>query len=353
MLILGIETSCDETAIAVVKNNRILSSSVSSSVHLHRRFGGVIPEIACRYHVEYINYVLQDALRDANTKLDKIGLIAVTKKPGLVGALLVGISAAKALSLAKGIPLIGVDHLIAHLYAVFMNNVSRVRFPFVGMVVSGGHTNLFRISAVDRYKLLGQTLDDAAGEAFDKVAKLLNLGYPGGPIIEKRARRGKIDKTLFPRNDFNRSLDFSFSGIKTAVLYYIRDRLEEKGLLKKERNKARDVSRYVARIGIREIDNIAASFQDVVTDILVEKAVAACRKEKLSKLVIGGGVSSNTQLRNKLAKRAIENGIKLYIPKRQLCLDNAAMVAGLGGALYKKGIKSDLYITAQSTSIYR
>ena len=351
MFILGIETSCDETAVAVTKDNKILADSISSSVHLHKDFGGVIPEIASRYHVEYINYVLEDTLDKAGIGLDKIDLIAVTTKPGLVGALLVGISMAKALSLSYGIPLTGVDHLLAHLYAVFMSG-ERVTFPFIGLVVSGGHTNLFFVNDVDRYKLLGQTLDDAAGEAFDKVAKLLNLGYPGGPIIQKRAMSGKIDKTLFPRDCLNETLNFSFSGIKTSVLYYIRDRLKEKNLLKSEKSKAGHISKFVAKLGDREIDNITASFQDAMTEILTEKAMVACRQEGVHRLVLGGGVSANNQFRKKICRRAIENGIKLLLPPKKLCLDNAAMVAGLGGALYKKGIRSDLYITAQSTGIY-
>jgi N6-L-threonylcarbamoyladenine synthase len=351
MLILGIETSCDETAIAVTDNNKILADSVSSSVHLHKDFGGVIPEIASRYHVEYINYVFKDTLKKAGIGLNKINLIAVTTRPGLVSALLVGISMAKALSLSKNIPLIGVDHLMAHLYAVFMDG-KKVVFPFIGLAVSGGHTSLFSVEDVNRYRLLGQTLDDAAGEAFDKVAKLLNLGYPGGPIIEKRAKRGKIDTRLFPRNVFDETLNFSFSGIKTAVLYYIRDRLKGRNLLKNGKSKAKYISKFVAELGDKEIDDIALTFQDAITEILTAKAIAACRKMRIRRLVLGGGVSANTYFRDKMYKRAIENGIKLFIPSKRLCSDNAVMVAGLGEALYKKGIRSDLFITAQSSGSY-
>ena len=351
MYTLGIETSCDETAAALTCGNKILADSISSSVHLHKDFGGVIPEIASRYHVEYINYVLRDVLDEAGIGLDKVGLIAVTTRPGLVGALLVGISMAKALSLSKDIPLIGIDHLLAHLYAVFMDG-KRVAFPFIGLVVSGGHTSLFLIEGADRYRLLGQTLDDAAGEAFDKVAKVLNLGYPGGPAIEKRAKKGKVNKALFPRSSLEETLDFSFSGMKTSVLYYIRDRLKEKNLLKGEKSKAGYLSKFAAGLGDREISNIAASFQDAMTEILTEKAIAACRQEGVRRLVLGGGVSANTQLRKKIQGRAIENGIKIFIPSKRLCLDNGAMVAGLGGALYKKGIRSNLYITAASTGDY-
>ena len=335
MIVLGIETSCDETAIAVTKDNKILSNSVSSSVHLHKAFGGVIPEIACRYHVEYINYVLEDALSKAGIKLGKVDLIAVTAKPGLIGALLVGTSMAKALSLARGIPLIGVDHLLAHLYAVFMDK-KRVSFPFIGLVVSGGHTSLFLVNDIDRHRLLGQTLDDAAGEAFDKVAKLLNLGYPGGPIIQKRAEFGEVRKGLFPRSGFDKSLNFSFSGIKTAVLYYIRNRLREKNLFKDSKDKTGGISKSVARLGSGEIDSVAASFQDAITDILSEKAIEACRRERVRRLVLGGGVSANAELRKKISGRTKESGIELFLPPKKLCLDNAAMVAGLGGALYKK-----------------
>lgn len=333
MLILGIETSCDETSVAVLRDNHILSNSVSSSIELHKDFGGVIPEIAARYHVEYINYVLDDALRAAGKKLKDIDLIAVTTRPGLVGALLVGVSLAKSLSLALDVPLIGVDHLIAHLYAASICGDS-AEFPFVGLVVSGGHTNLFLVRGVTQYRLLGQTLDDAAGEAFDKVAKLLDLGYPGGPVIEKRAAKGRIDKKLFLLGNFDESLNFSFSGIKTAVLYHLRDTVR------------------AAKIAGQKVNDISASFQDAVTDILVKKAFEAVRREKVKTLVLGGGVTANSVLRAKMADAARYNGVRLYLPPMKLCLDNAAMVAGLGGALYKKGVRSDLYMTAESSSTY-
>ncbi|MDD5679683.1 MAG: tRNA (adenosine(37)-N6)-threonylcarbamoyltransferase complex transferase subunit TsaD [Candidatus Omnitrophica bacterium] len=338
MLILGIETSCDETAIAVVKDNKILSNSVSSSVHLHKTFGGVIPEIACRYHVEYINYVLDDALKHAKKKLKDVDLIAVTAHPGLAGALLVGVSLAKAVSLALDIPLISVDHLMAHLYAASLNG-GNVRFPFVGLVVSGGHTSLFLVHDIKRHRLLGQTLDDAAGEAFDKVAKLLNLGYPGGPVIQKRAARGKVDKKLFSLDDFDDSLNFSFSGIKTAVLYHLRSKVGPGRLLRGEKNKARDILKLTAKLSNQEIDDIAASFQDAVTDILVRKAIEATRRERVKTLVLGGGVTANSELRDKMIEAARDNGIKLHLPLTKLCLDNGAMVAGLGGALYRKGVR--------------
>ena len=348
MYVLGIETSCDETAVATTRDDLILSSSVSSSVHLHRRFGGVVPEIASRYHVEYINYVLKDALCKARVDLNGIGLIAVTTRPGLAGALLVGESMAKALGLAKGIPVTSVDHVYAHLYSVFMKyktdrkqgrkaTGSKVaRYPFIGFVVSGGHTSLFSVRGLGRYRLLGRTVDDAAGEAFDKVSKLLNLGYPGGPAIEKRAREGRIDAALFPVGLSAANMDFSFSGIKTSVLYHIRDCLRKKGVLRHRANKANEISRYVSRLGYDKTSDIAASFQHSMTEILTEKAVLACKREGIRRLVLGGGVSANRQLRDKLSERAVKNGISVFIPPIELCLDNAAMVAGLGSALFRK-----------------
>jgi N6-L-threonylcarbamoyladenine synthase len=302
--------------------------------------------------VEYINYVLGDALKAAGKKLKDIGLIAVTTRPGLVGALLVGVSLAKALSVALGIPIIAVDHLIAHLYAAFMNGTVP-EFPFVGLVVSGGHTNLFLVSSVKRHKLLGQTLDDAAGEAFDKVAKLLNLGYPGGPAIQRRAALGAPDKKLFSRDSFDDSLDFSFSGVKTAVLYYLRERHgADRRLSAAGKNAAKSTRQFGATLGAREINDIAASFQDSVTDTLVKKSVEAARREKVKTLILGGGVAANAVLRSKMADACRENGIKLRLPPVELCLDNGAMVAGLGGALYKSGTRSSLYIGAQSSGSY-
>lgn len=350
MITLGIETSCDETAAAVLKNNTILSNSVSSSVELHKDFGGVIPEIACRYHVEYINYVLRDAMEAAGKKLKDIDLIAVTVKPGLLGALLVGVSLAKALALSLDVPIIGVDHLMAHLYAADVSG-ERVKLPFVGLVVSGGHTNLFLVRSLTKYKLLGQTLDDAAGEAFDKVAKLLGLGYPGGPVIQKRADKGRRDKRLFSLDNFDASLNFSFSGIKTAVLYYLNSRSSE---LAGRRSKAaiKNISELTAGISEQEINDVAASFQGAVTDILVKKAIEAVRRTGAKTLVLGGGVTANEELRTKMTAAAQYNGIKLHLPVKRLCLDNAAMVAGLGGALYRKGIRSDLNITAEPGSAY-
>jgi len=324
-LTLGIETSCDETAISVVEGDRkVLSNAVSSSVHLHRKFGGVVPEIACRYHVEYIMSVLQKALSDAGVGLKDIDLISVTNGPGLSGALLVGISFAKSLSFALNAPLIGVNHLHAHLWAAVITNKD-LKFPFMGLVVSGGHTSLAYCKSFNDYKIIGQTRDDAAGEAFDKVSKILRLGYPGGPAIEKVSSRGNLGKMRLPKTRLKGNpFDFSFSGIKTAVLYYIRE-------------KNPGISRY----------DIAASFQENVVDELVERSLAACVEKNVKSLAIGGGVSANKRLREKLAEEAKKQNIKVFFPQMRFCVDNAAMVAGLGAKLYKSGKRSDLSLQAE------
>lgn len=327
MLVLGIETSCDETAVSVVKDGKeILSNIVSSSLHLHQRYGGVVPEIATRYHVELINYVLGEALSRAKVKLRQIDLVAVVNGPGLVGALLIGIALAKALSLSLKVPLLGINHLQAHLYAPLMRP-GRIQFPFVGLVASGGHTNLFYVKNFLEWQLLGKTRDDAAGEAFDKVAKVLNLGYPGGPVIERMARASQSDRIRFPRSYLEQdSFDFSFSGLKTAVLYYVKN--------------------HESRITKYEIQNIAAGFQKAVVDNLLEKTIKACIFKKAKNFVLGGGVARNLQLREALRKSLKSRGINVYFPPARLCQDNAAMVAGLGYQLYRRGVVSDLKLEA-------
>jgi N6-L-threonylcarbamoyladenine synthase len=330
MITLGVETSCDETAAAVLKGDEALSSVVASSMHLHRRYGGVVPEIAARYHVEAINYCVKEALAAAGVKLDKIGLVCVTQGPGLIGALMIGISFAKALGFSLGVPVIGVNHVIAHLWANFLQR-EKPAFPFVGLVVSGGHSSLLLVKGADDYSVIGQTQDDAAGEAFDKVAKILGLGYPGGPAIEKCARRKTIGsaqrvKFSLPSSGEN-SLDFSFSGIKTAVLYYVRD----KGGAEK-----------LTKGGICEI---AYAFQETVCDALTHNAICACKSNRVKNLVIGGGVSANLRLREKLASSAESNGIRVFVPPLKLCLDNAAMAAALGLALFRKGARADEYMS--------
>lgn len=329
MITLGIETSCDETSVAITDTDKILSNKVSSSVHLFSQYGGVIPEMASRHHLEYINYVLKEALKEAGVSLKDIKLIAVTQGPGLVGALLIGVSLAKSLSYSLNIPLIGVNHLMAHLYANLMQYPELV-FPFIGLIISGGHTSIFHVKDIDSYKLLGQTQDDAVGESFDKAAKVLGLGYPGGPIIEKRALSGSKERIKFKKSVLkNAPLDFSFSGIKTAVLYYLRD-----------------------NPGKVPVDDICASFQETVCDMITEKTIQACLKKKISRIAIGGGVSANKRFREKLNLEAEKLGIKTYFPPMNLCLDNAAMTAGLGEALFRKGHHSELSITAYPTADY-
>ena len=334
MITLGIETSCDETGIAVTHNGKVLSNAVSSSVHLHKKYGGVVPGIASRLHVEYIVEVLDRALEKSGKELEDIGLIAVTNGPGLVGALLIGISMAKALSYELGVPLIGVNHILAHMYSAFLNDDDRPRFPFIGLVVSGGHTALFYCEDIDKQKLLGQTQDDAVGEAFDKVAKILKLGYPGGPEIERTARGSvKKEKKLFPKSFMGKeSLDFSFSGTKTAVLYHVRD-LEK---------------RCSGPLPEGVVSDICYAFQESALDTLVEKAFLAAKLKKSGRIVIGGGVAANSRLREKFTRRAeLSEGVKVYFPKFEYSIDNGAMIASLGEELYKKGYKSDYYLTAE------
>jgi len=325
MYVLGIETSCDETSASVVKDGRrLLSNSVSSSLNFHKKYGGVIPEIASRMQLETIAQVTQDALQGSKLGLKQIDLIAVTNSPGLPGSLLVGIAFAKSLSLAVGLPLVAVDHVLAHIYANFLDN-SRLKLPFIALVVSGGHTSLFYIKDFSRIEILGETQDDACGEAFDKVAKILGLGYPGGPIIERLAKSGDSKKFRFACSGTVNPLDFSFSGIKTAVLYAVKGK----------------------RLTFKEKKDTAGSFQESAFTALIDKSILACKKKKVLSLVIGGGVAANNRLRFRFAEEAARYGIKCYFPPRSLCMDNAAMVAGLGYQLFKKGLRSDLSLTLE------
>jgi len=335
MLVLGIETSCDETSVSVVeKGQRIYSNIVSSSLNFHKRYRGVVPEIASRLHLETIGIVLADAIKQAKVKLKDIKLIAVTNQPGLPGSLLVGICFARALSFAQGIPLAQINHLHAHLYASFFNK-EKPRFPFVGLVVSGGHTSLFYLESFLKIELLGLTQDDACGECFDKVATILGLGYPGGPIIEKLAKRGDPEKIKFRCSNTQRPLDFSFSGIKTAVLYYVRDMGKGKRVTKSGKRYTGYGKRYTI-YGIRyplpatRIPDIAASFQEAVIDVLIKKSILACRLKNTRRLVLGGGVAANNRLREKFTQEAKVSGLNIYFSPKEFCTDNAAMVAGLG-----------------------
>lgn len=312
MNVLGIETSCDETSASVVcDGKKVLSNIVSSSLNLHRKYGGIVPEIASRMQLETITCVAQEALRKARISLTDIGLVSVTSNPGLSGSLLVGLSFAEAVSFGLSLPLLGLDHVHSHIYANFLE-AKTIKFPFVALVVSGGHTSLFYVKGFKQIKILGQTLDDACGEAFDKVAKLLGLGYPGGPLIEKLAQRGNSKKIKFRCCGTKGELDFSFSGIKTAVLYLIKAR----------------------RLSVAEKSDIAASFQETIIDSLLEKSFLACKMKKANRLLLGGGVIANNRLREKFLAAAEKEGLRCYFPQKKFCMDNAAMVAGFGYQLF-------------------
>jgi N6-L-threonylcarbamoyladenine synthase len=324
--ILGIETSCDETAAAVVENgNRILSNVISSQMDVHRRFGGVVPEVASRKHVESINRIIREALNEAEITLDELSAIAVTQGPGLVGALLIGVSAAKAIAFAKGIPLIGVHHIAGHIYANRL--VQSLEYPLLTLVVSGGHTELVLEREAGNFLILGQTRDDAAGEAYDKVARALHLPYPGGPHIDRLAQAGEASYPL-PRAWLEpNSYDFSFSGLKSAVLNTIHN-AEQKG-------------ESVVR------ENLAASFQESVVEVLVEKTIRAYRSENCSQLCLAGGVAANRGLREALAERCDREEIPLTIPPLQLCTDNAAMIAAAAYLKYQSKQFSPLSLNAE------
>ncbi|MCZ7527532.1 MAG: tRNA (adenosine(37)-N6)-threonylcarbamoyltransferase complex transferase subunit TsaD [Acidimicrobiia bacterium] len=301
--VLGIETSCDETAAAVVEDGRrVRSSVVSSQVDLHARFGGVVPEIASRAHLEVVNEVVAQALVEAGTDLDRLDAVAACHGPGLAGALLVGVSAAKALALAKGLPYVQVNHLEAHLYAAFLEE-PEVELPLAVLIASGGHTMVVAVEAPGRYRVLGGTVDDAAGEAFDKVARFLGLGYPGGPAIDQVALDGDPAAVVFPRPMMDQGHDFSFSGLKTAVVTHVRDHPD------------------------LAVADVAASFQEAVVDVLVAKLVAAAAEAEARTLVVAGGVAANTRLRTRLLDAAERCGRKALLPGRELCTDNGATIA--------------------------
>lgn len=336
MLVLGIESSCDETAASVVRDGRMLSSLVATQHDVHERFGGVVPELASRRHMENIVPLVQGALEKAGVTLDDIEGVAVTCAPGLVGSLLVGISMAKGIAYAKDIPLIGVNHLEGHLNAAFMEH-GDVPTPYIGLVVSGGHTSLYLVSGFGRYELLGATRDDAAGEAFDKVAKLLGLGYPGGPAIDKAAVNGNPKAFQFSKPKFSnrvmkgikaREFDFSFSGIKTAVLNIYR---------KNEKD---------GKISDELTHDIAASFQESASKILTDRLIDAAKKNAAKAVVLAGGVAANKRLRAMLTQRCKPAGITPYIPSMHLCTDNAGMIAFVGEKHLSAGKRSDLTLNA-------
>jgi len=336
MRILGIETSCDETAAAVVEDGaRVLANVVASQQAVHERFGGVVPEIACRAHVEAILPVVREALDEAALSLDQVEAVAVTTTPGLIGALLVGVTAAKALSWALDVPLVAVNHLHAHVYAAWLSDGPPPALPAVSLVVSGGHTSLFLTDGPASHSLLGGTLDDAAGEAFDKVAHMLGLGYPGGPAIERVAAGGRPDAVAFPRSMLGPgSADFSFSGLKTAVLYHCVGP-----------NASReDIEAASYEPGF--VADVAASFQEAVVDVLAAKACDAAGRQGVRSLIVGGGVAANGRLRQRLAGEASARGLTLQLAPPWLCTDNAAMTAGIAHHLLQAGKAAPLSVEA-------
>ncbi|MBI2914652.1 MAG: tRNA (adenosine(37)-N6)-threonylcarbamoyltransferase complex transferase subunit TsaD [Firmicutes bacterium] len=327
-LVLGIETSCDETAASVVSSGRrVLSNVVASQVEWHREFGGVVPEIASRKHLELIVPVMAEAVAGAGIDLGDLGLVAVTRGPGLAGSLFVGLSAAKAVSLARGVPLSGVNHIEAHLYANFLDHPS-LEPPLVCLTVSGGHTDLIHMKAHGELLLMGRTRDDAAGEALDKVARFLGLGYPGGPVIDRLALSGDPESIRFPRAMLRpaHGYDFSFSGLKTAAVNHIRS----------EREAGKDIP----------LSNFAASFQEAIVDVLVSKAVQAAQDSRVELVVLSGGVAANSRLRLRMSQECERHSLGFTCPAPVYCTDNAAMVAGAGYFRFMRGERDDLSLGA-------
>ncbi len=317
MIVLGIESSCDETAAAIVEDGTtILSSVVSSQIDVHHKYGGVVPELASRMHIEAIVPVVDEAVKKADISIEDIDAVAATRGPGLIGALLVGFSFAKSFAFARQIPFAGVNHLEAHIYSLFLTK-NKPGFPFIALVVSGGHTNIYFVTSYDNFELLGQTRDDAAGEAFDKVAKMLGLGYPGGPIIEKLAKTRDPKIISFPRTMLEKdSFDFSFSGIKSSVARYIHD-----NHIASEQEKAQ----------------VAASFQAAVIDVLSQKLINAAIFKNCKQIGVSGGVSANKTFVNELSKKAKSKKIAVFSPPADLCGDNAAMIAARGFTMVQQG----------------
>lgn len=326
MLTLAIETSCDETSCAVIKDGReVLSNIISSQIEIHKKFGGVVPEIASRKHIESINNILQESLDTAKVTFKDIDLISVTQGPGLVGALLVGLSTAKALAYGLDIPIIGVNHIEGHVCANFIEH-KKLEPPFTCLIVSGGHSYLIQANGYTDYELIGRTRDDAAGEAFDKVARSIGLPYPGGPQIDKLAKIGNKDAIHFPRVIIDeKTYDFSFSGLKTAVLNHL--------------NQASQKGEVIV------IEDVAASFQQAVLDVLVDKSFRLAKERKSDKIVIAGGVAANEGLRTMMEERGQKEGIEIYYPSKVLCTDNAAMIGAAGYFNYISGKESNLGIS--------
>lgn len=329
MIVLGIESSCDDCAAAVLRNgNEILSHAIHSQFQTHRPYGGVVPELASRNHLKKIIPVLEKAMQTAGLDWDCLDGVAVTYGPGLVGSLLVGLSAAKAIAYSLDIPFCGINHLEGHLLAIFLEDPAPA-FPFLGLIVSGGHTSLYQVEGFGNYGLLGQTRDDAAGEAFDKIAKLLGLGYPGGIIIDRLAEQGNPGAFHFPRAmTSEKSLDFSFSGLKTSVRYFVQQHGED-----------------FAR---EHRADLVASFQEAVVDSLLIKISQAVARTRIHRVVISGGVASNSRLRARMKERAETEELEVYFPSPSLCTDNAAMIAAVGTRYLEEGRSSPLTLNAEA-----
>lgn len=315
-VIMAIESSCDETACAIIKNgHEICANVVSTQIKIHEKFGGVVPEVASRKHLEYIDIVIEEALSESGYTFDELDAVAVTMGPGLIGALLVGLSTAKGLAYAINKPLIGVHHIEGHIYANFLAHQD-ITLPCICLVVSGGHTNIVKISEHGSYQILGQTVDDAAGEAYDKVARAIGLGYPGGPKIDKLAKEGNPKAIQFPRAKLDQPLNFSFSGLKSAVLNYL--------------NQAEMKQEAINRA------DVAASFQDSVVDVLCDHTMKAMEETGITTLLLAGGVSANSRLRERIDELCEKNGYKLYYPPLSLCTDNAAMIGAAAAYKYAR-----------------
>ncbi|MBQ3054334.1 MAG: tRNA (adenosine(37)-N6)-threonylcarbamoyltransferase complex transferase subunit TsaD [Clostridia bacterium] len=328
-LILGIESSCDETAASVVQDGKeILSNVISSQIDIHTLYGGVVPEIASRKHTEAISHVVNSALKEANCTLSDLSAIAVTAGPGLVGALLVGVSFAKSLAYSANLPLVPVHHIEGHIAANYLAHPD-LKPPFICLVASGGHSHIVYAKDYLEFEIMGRTRDDAAGEAYDKIARILHLGYPGGPKIDKLAKEGNGNSMQFPKVHFKENLDFSFSGVKTAVMNYVHN-MEQKG----EK--------------INEAD-VAASFQEAVVGILVENTISAAKEKNITTICMAGGVASNSRLRKKMEQETKKRGISLYYPQPILCTDNGAMIAAAGYYEFISGKVSALDLNARPT----